>query len=164
MAKYTEEQLLEARPEAHTTKPEILVAFNQLVESVREHLANEKRAKATNGDTYIDEHGNERSYNHLNKRRSSRTGTKPNMRKKPAEVIDEDGWATFTKPKKSFGAEEGADERGHFRESIKDTTIKVKPNNKNLGSSKAVDPRDTIADKQTVTFNAFEALGDGDDD
>lgn len=164
MPKYTEEQLLEAREEAYNAKPEILEAFNQLVESVKEHVANEKKARQTNGDTYIDEYGHERSYNHLNKRRLSRTGGKPNLRKKPAEIIDEDGWATFTKPpKKSFSAEDAQEEKNKFRDSMKDTTIKVKPNNKALGSSKAVDPRDTIADKQTITFNAFEALGEDDD-
>lgn len=163
MTKYSEEQLLEAKELAYTSKPEILEAFNDLVELVREHFANEKRARQTNGDTYIDERGNERSYNHLNRRRLLRLGQpKPNLRKKAAEVVDEDGWATYTKPKKSFG-EEAYDERDKFRELLKDTAVKVKPNNKNLGSSKAVDPRDTIADKQTNTFNAFEALGDDDE-
>ncbi|QRG40909.1 hypothetical protein FDK38_005403 [Candidozyma auris] len=164
MVKYSEEQLLEAKELAYTPKPEILEAFNELVESVREHIANEKRARQTNGDTYIDERGNERSYNHLNRRRLSRSGqNKPNLRKKAAEIVDEDGWATLTKPKKSFGGEEGTDERDKFRDSLKDTAVKVKPNNKNLGSSKAVDPRETIVDKHTNTFNAFEALGDDDE-
>lgn len=165
MAKYTEEQLLEAQEEAYNPKPDVLDAFNQLVESVREHVANEKKREKSNGDTYIDEHGNERSYNHLNRRRLSRTGNKPNLRKKGAETtVDEDGWATKAKPKRSFGAEDALEERAAFRESIKDTAVKVKPNNKNLGSSKAVDPRDAIADKQTNTFNAFEALGADDDE
>lgn len=164
MAKYSEEQLLEAKELAYTPKPEILEAFNALVELVREHVANEKRARQTNGDTYIDERGNERSYTHLNRRRLLRLGqNKPNLRKKPAEVVDEDGWATLTKPKKSFGGEDANDEREKFRESLRDTTVKAKPNNKGLGSTKAVDPRDTIADKQTNTFNAFEALGDEDE-
>lgn len=165
MAKYSEDQLLEAKELAYTPKPEILEAFNDLVELVREHFANEKRARQTNGDTYIDERGNERSYNHLNRRRLLRSGqAKPNLRKKAAEVVDEDGWATYTKPKKSFG-EDAYDDRDKFRESLRggDAAVKVKPNNKNLGSSKAVDPRDTIADKQTNTFNAFEALGDDDE-
>lgn len=165
MPKYTEEQLLEAQDQAHNPKPDVLEAFNQLVESVREHLANEKKNLKTNGDTYIDEHGNERSYNHLNRRRLSRSGNKPNLRKKAVETtVDEDGWATLSKGKKSFGAEEGLDERAKFRESLKETAVKVKPNNKNLGSSKAVDPRDAIADKQVNKFNAFDALGDDDDD
>lgn len=165
MAKYTEEQLLEAREEAYTPKPEVLEAFNSLVEAVREHVANEKKAKMTNGDTYIDEHGNERLYHHLNRRRLSRSGNKPNLRKKTVETtVDEDGWATMTKPKKSFGAEEANEERTKFRELLKETAVKIKPNNKNLGSSKAVDPRDAIADKHTNTFNAFEALGGDDDD
>lgn len=164
MAKYTEEQLLEAQDQAYTPKPDVLEAFNQLVESVREHVAQEKKNQKSNGDTYIDENGNERSYTHLNRRRLSRSGNKPNLRKKAVETtVDEDGWATLSKAKKSFG-EEAAEERAKFRESVKDMAIKAKPNNKNLGSSKAVDPRDAIADKHTTTFNAFEALGDDDDE
>lgn len=166
MPKYTEEQLLEAREQAHNPKPDVLEAFNSLVESVREHVANEKKVKITNGDSYIDENGNERSYNHFNRRRLSRSGNtaKPNLRKKSETMVDEDGWATTVKSKKSFGAEEASDERIKFRELLKETAVKVKPNNKNLGSSKAVDPRDTVADKHTNTFNAFEALGGDDDD
>lgn len=171
MVKYTEERLYEIQEEAYVPQPQILEAFNQMIEQVKEHAAAEyekyKNSKWSNGDTYIDENGNERPYHHMNRRRLSRTGNKPNLRKKTTEAVqvDEDGWATLTKPKKSFGAEEGQDERSKFRESIKDGgVIKARPNNKNLGSSKAVDPRDTIADKQTITFNAFEALGDEDDD
>lgn len=166
MPKYTEEQLFEAREAAHNPKPDILDAFNKLVESVREHVANEKKVKINSGDSYIDENGYERSYSHFNRRRGSRSGAsgKPNLRKKSETTVDEDGWATYVKPKKSFGAEDGADERAKFKELLKETTMRVKPNNKNLGSSKAVDPRDAIADKQTNTFNAFEALGGDDDD
>lgn len=171
MVKYTEEQLLEVKDEAYNPKPEVLEAFNKLVESVREHHES-RLPKKHNGDTYIDEHGNEKGYHHMNRRRPSRTGAKPNLRKKTAETVqvDEDGWATFTKAKKSFGAEDGASERDQFRESQKESNnnnngaVRIRPNNKNLGSSKAVDPRDAIADKQTITFNAFEALGAEDDD
>lgn len=169
MAKYTEEQLLSWKDEAYIPQPEVLDAFNKLVESVAEEfqkIAEKSNFKkpARNGDTFIDEHGNERTYNYLNRRRGSRSN-KP-MKKKATEVaVDDDGWATLTnnKPsKKSFG-EEGNDDREAFRESVK-TEMKVKPNNKKLGSSKAVDSRDVIADKQTTKFNAFEALGDDDDE
>lgn len=165
MPKYTEEQLLEARELAYTPKQDVLDAFSKLVESVREHVANERRVKITNGDSYIDEHGHERSYSHFNRRRSSRgTGPKPNLRKKSETTVDEDGWETYVKPRKSFGGDDHGDERSNFRDLFKDTAVRVRPNNKNLGSSKAVDPRDAIADKQTHTFNAFEALGDDDDE
>ena len=165
MVKYTEEQLLEYKDEAHIPQPQILEAFNQLVESVaiefQMNKANVK--KPNNGDTFIDEHGNERPYTHMNRRRGSRSGAKPNLKKKANEVqVDDDGWATLTdKQKKSFSGED--EELEAFREAIRDS-MKVKPNNKNLGSSKAVDAKDTIADKQTITFNAFEALGDGEAD
>ncbi|EGW30962.1 uncharacterized protein SPAPADRAFT_62869 [Spathaspora passalidarum NRRL Y-27907] len=162
MVKYTEEQLLEAREEAYVPSPQILEAFNQMIDQVKEHAAAEyekhKALKWSNGDTYIDEHGHERSYHHMNRRRASRTGgSKPNLRKK--SEVDQDGWETLSKPKKSFGAEEGVEERNKFRE-----TIKARPNNKNLGSSKPVDHREIIADKPVKAFNAFAALEDDDDD
>jgi cap-associated protein CAF20 len=166
MVKYTEEQLLAVKETGYVSQPEILEAFNEMVEQVREHAAEAEkhRLKWNNGDTYIDENGNERPYHHLNKRRASRTGTKPNFRKKSVDVIqDDDGWNTL-KTKKSFGAEEANEERAKFKEGLKETVIRAKPNNKNLGSSKAVDSRDAIADKQTKAFNAFAALGDEDDD
>lgn len=168
MVKYTEEQLLEFQDEAFNPQPQILEAFAQLVELVKEHAAAEyekqKNIKWGNGDTYIDERGNERLYHHLNRRRPSRTGVKPNLRKKSVDAVhvDEDGWATLSKSKKSFGADEATEERTKFRDSLKD--LKVKPNNKNLGSSKAVDPRDIVSDKPTTAFNAFAALGDDSDD
>lgn len=168
MAKYTEDQLLALKEEAHIPQPQILEAFNKLIDQVKEHAAAEherhKAIKWSNGDTYIDEHGNERPYHHMNRRRASRSGThKPNLRKKSVETVhvDEDGWATLSKPKKSFGAEEANEEKNKFRES---GAVKARPNNKNLGSSKAVDPREVLADKHTRTFNAFEALEDNDDD
>lgn len=167
MIKYTEDQLYEIKDAAVIPQPQVLETFNQMIEHVKEHAALEaekfKNSKWNNGDSYIDEHGNERFYHHSSRRRSSRTGTKPQLRKKPAETVkvDDDGWATLTKAKKLHGAEEGEE---RLKKDFKDGTIKIKPNNKNLGSSKAVDPREVIVDKQTNTFNAFEALGDEDDD
>ncbi|KAK6205543.1 Cap-associated protein CAF20 [Scheffersomyces amazonensis] len=170
MVKYTEEQLLGFKEEAHVPQPQILEAFNKTIDEVKEHAAAEaerhKAIKWNNGDTYIDEKGNERPYHHLNRRRASRTGNKPNLRKKSVDVqVDEDGWATLsTKAKKSFGAEDGNEERSKFRESLRDTApVKARPNNKNLGSSKPADPRE-VTDKHTNAFNAFAALGDDDDE
>ncbi|CAH6718302.1 cap-associated protein Caf20p [[Candida] jaroonii] len=166
MAKYTEEQLFEIQEEAHIPQPEVLDAFNKLVETVSIELAKSEKKKnhgPHNGDTYFDEFGNERSYTSFNRRRGSHSSKKP-LKKKATEVaVDDDGWATLTtKHKKSFG-EDASDEKDKFRDSLKSEPAKVRPNNKKLGSSKAADPRETIADKQTVKFNAFEALG-GDDD
>lgn len=160
MPKYTEEQLLQVKEEAYNPQPDILEAFNALVEEVREHEAKQKSIKWGNGDTYIDENGQERPYHHLNRRRGSRSGgAKPNLRKKSVEtVVDEDGWATTVPTKKLFGAE-NEEERQTFRD-----TVKAKPNNKNLGSSKPVDPRDAIADVQKKAFNAFDALNSESDD
>ena len=107
MAKYTEEQLLELKSEAHTPKPEILDAFNKLIEEVKESIEQHQQhqRKWHNGDTYIDEHGHERSYHHINRRRQSKGASgvpRPNLRKKSEPVVDEDGWATLSKPKRFF--------------------------------------------------------------
>ncbi|KAK6461416.1 Cap-associated protein CAF20 [Scheffersomyces coipomensis] len=174
MVKYTEEQLLEVKEEAYVPQPQILEAFNKTIDEVKEHAAAEaekhKAIKWNNGDTYIDEKGHERPYHSFNRRRASKSGTaKPNLRKKSVDVVqvDEDGWATLSTKsnKKSFGAEDGNDERSKFRESVRESAqnVKVRPNNKNLGSSKPADPRE-VTDKHSNTFNAFEALGDEDDD
>lgn len=166
MVKYTEEQLLAAKDEGHVSQPEILEAFNAMVEEVKEHAALEAekhKLKWNNGDTYIDENGNERPYHHLNKRRPSRTTPNPNFRKKSVDVIqDDDGWNTLKTKKSSFSEDNGIEERNKFRSNVRDG-FKTKPNNKNLGSSKAVDPRDTN-DKQAKPFNAFAALNDDSDE
>lgn len=139
--KYTEEQLLAAQPDARLADPEALAAFNELVEHVREYAEMERRRA---GDLYIDEHGTERLYTHLNRRRLLRTGNKPVLRKKTEVSVDEDGWATMARPRRASGAEE--EERPK-----KDSKEK---------RTKAVDPRDNIADKQPTAFNAFDALAD----
>ena len=170
MAKYTEEQLIELQSEAYTPNPQILEAFNKLIDEVKESIEqhHQHQKKWNNGDTYIDEHGNERSYHHMNRRRQSKGAAavaRPNLRKKSEAVIDEDGWATLAKPKKSsFAESEAVEERTKFRESSNGGTVRARPNNKNLGSSKAVDPREIISDKQTRAFNAFAALDDDDED
>lgn len=78
---------------------------------------------------------------------------------------DADGWVTLNKKKQSFGADEATQQRDTFRESAKaDTTqVRVRPNNKKIGSNKPSDPRD-ILDQTKSTFNAFAALGDESDD
>lgn len=163
MVKYTEEQLIEIQQEAYIPQPEVLDAFNKLVDSVTLEFAKANARKPHNGDTFIDEHGNERSYNYLNRRRGSRSSGKP-LKKKTQEVeVDDDGWATFApKHKKSFN-EESVDDRDAFRESVRAEPTKVKINNRKMGSSKAVDARDVVADKPVNSFNAFAALGDEDD-
>lgn len=175
MTKYSVDTLFQLLKDAHNPQPDLLDAFNNLVELVRDHFAAElekqKALRWTNGDTYIDDRGTERSYHHMNRRRPSKSSQRPNLRKKSADVVqvDHDGWATRTKPRKSAGADDAEDDRDHFRDSVKGPgpaggAIRAKPNNKNLGSSKAVDTRDTIADKPIKSFNAFEALGGSDDD
>ncbi|KAI5950428.1 CAF20 [Candida margitis] len=178
MAKYTEEQLLQIKDETtYVPQPTILAAFNELIDQVKEHAREQQQAeharKWHNGDTYIDDRGNERTYHHMNRRRGSRSGQqKPYLKKKNEVIKDEDGWETAVPVtgahnnhrSGSFGGadNDANDDRNKFRETI---GVRAKPNNKNLGSSKAVDPREIASDKQTKTFNAFEALeGDNDDD
>ena len=171
MAKYTEEQLIELKSEAYIPNPPILEAFNKLIDEVKESIEqhHQHQKKWNNGDTYIDEHGHERSYHHMNRRRQSKGfvgSARPNLRKKSEAFVDEDGWATLAKPKKtSFAEGEGIEERNKFRENSNNGgTVRARPNNKNLGSSKAVDPREIISDKQTKAFNAFAALDDDEED
>lgn len=173
MVKYTQEKLFELKGEAYNPLPDTLAAFNDLVELVRVHLNAEyekqKALRWTNGDTYLDDRGNERSYHHMNRRRPSKTGVRPNLRKKAVDVVsvDADGFETRKKTRQSVGAEDDEDEREHFRESVKTSgavPLRARPNNKNLGSSKAVDSRDVTADKPKRAFNAFAALGDDSDD
>lgn len=174
MTKYSEETLLKLKNEGHNLQPDVLNAFNGLIELVREHFSAEfekqKALRWTNGDTYIDDRGNERSYHHMNRRHPPKSAQRPKMRKKTAEVVqvDEDGWATRTKARKSSGVVDDEEEREQFRESVKSGVsgvgLRPRPNTKNLGSSKGVDSRDAIADKAINSFNAFEALGDDDYD
>ena len=86
MAKYTEEQLIELKSEAYIPNPPILEAFNKLIDEVKESIEqhHQHQKKWNNGDTYIDEHGHERSYHHMNRRRQSKGSVgsaRPNLRK-----------------------------------------------------------------------------------
>ncbi|KAI5960563.1 CAF20 [Candida pseudojiufengensis] len=217
MAKYTEEQLIELKSTSHVSQPTILQAFNAMIEEVKQHAllqqqqyiqsqqsqsssqSSQTQNKWNNGDTYIDERGNERSYNHLNRRRNSNSrsnnGTsipsssssttsqqqqpfigsnignlqQQRYNKKKIEIKkDEDGWESFTTNSNSTSNQdqdlEKKDNSNTLSGSGASVGIRARPNNKNLGSSKAVDPREIISDKQTRSFNAFEALDDNDDD
>ncbi|EDK42501.1 conserved hypothetical protein [Lodderomyces elongisporus NRRL YB-4239] len=215
MAKYTEEQLFAIKEEtSYVPQPQILSAFNELIEQVKEHAHQQQlqyqqqqqqqqgfsgigsgvsgpgAQKWRNGDTYIDEHGHERSYHHMNRRRPSRSNNgekKPFFNKKKTEVVvDEDGWETFTPVQHAHRGsigEDGSEEKSKFRDSVSGSSgsgagagagagaasgsaggVRARPNNKNLGSSKQVDPRQIASTKQTRTFNAFEALEGNDDE
>lgn len=101
------------------------------------------------------------------RRRSSHLGVRPKFKthrpkRAPAPQPDADGWVTLDKHKKSFGSEE-VSEKQKFTESLKDTQVKVRPNNKNISSSKPADARDIAADQQKSAFNAFAALDDDDE-
>ncbi|CAK9435704.1 uncharacterized protein LODBEIA_P04310 [Lodderomyces beijingensis] len=201
MVKYTEEQLLTIKDEqTYVPQPQILAAFNEMIEQVKEHAIQQQQQQAPpqsssqqqqkwrSGDTYIDERGNERSYQHMNRRRGSRSGNgekKPFVKKSKEVVKDEDGWETTltntTAAHRGSVGEDGIDERNMFGDAVgggsgagekgsgsgsgSGVGVRARPNNKNLGSSKAVDPREIVSDKQTRSFNAFAALeGDDDDD
>ncbi|ODQ82603.1 hypothetical protein BABINDRAFT_159155 [Babjeviella inositovora NRRL Y-12698] len=161
MAKYTEEELLAVQEKAVAPQGTIIDAFNQMVEEVKAFQAQHEKAHVRfhNGDSFLDENGEERFY-FTHRRRSSRhSETKSNVRRQKIKEqlqTDDDGWSTLVKPKKSFG-EEAVSERDEFRKSFKETQVKVRPNNKNISSSKPADPRDVV-DKTARAFNAFDAL------
>ncbi|ODV94212.1 hypothetical protein PACTADRAFT_51089 [Pachysolen tannophilus NRRL Y-2460] len=154
MVRYTEEELLKYKDAGSLPQGADLSGFVKMVEDVKVALA----AVCENDENHFPN----------GRRRSSANHHRPIFRKnKHKEFLprpDADGWITTAKTKKSFGSAEGEVSRDVFRESVKDSFVKAKPNNKNIGSSKPADPRDVIADKNTVTFNAFDALVDDEDD
>lgn len=77
---------------------------------------------------------------------------------------DADGWTVTVPAPKGARRLSGQGEEG-ARELVRETNdhaLKVKTNSKNI-SSKPADLRDAIAEKQKITFNAFDALGDEED-
>ncbi|ODQ62876.1 hypothetical protein WICANDRAFT_17887, partial [Wickerhamomyces anomalus NRRL Y-366-8] len=151
MAKYDIDQLIELRETAHVPTSVDFAEFTRAILEQRE------RQLATNSYFRFQ----------TGRRRSSHLGVRPKFKthrpkRAPAPQPDADGWVTLDKHKKSFGSEE-VSEKQKFTESLKDTQVKVRPNNKNISSSKPADARDIAADQQKSTFNAFAALDDDDE-
>lgn len=165
MPRYTIEELLQLKPEEIQPVNFDAVEFKALIEKV-------KQLQALREEEYQHGHG------HFNRRRSSHHHGRPKVNKhKPKVVVDEEGWATFeTKTATEEGQEGSNDENSATGSSINGAkktkssdslvqeTVKVRPNNKNISSSRPADNRDIISDKQIHGFNAFAALGSDDDD
>lgn len=109
------------------------------------------------------------------RRRSSHANTRPKVHKpKPRVAVDESGWSTVVVDPVEGEAEEavveaspvaadGFEEKSNKKKKNSKNVIKARPNNKNLGSSKAADGKD-IQEGMKKAFNAFDALALEDDE
>lgn len=153
MAKYTIEELLQLKPSV-PVEPVNFDAreFRELVEKV-------KQLQALREEEFGHFSGRRRSSHH-----HGRPKVKPH---KPKVTTDEDGWSTF-EPKQVIIDEEGDEvEKNGKNNKSSDSLqeiVKVRPNNKNISSSRPADNKDIIADKQINGFNAFAALESEDED
>lgn len=153
MKKYTQEELIVLREHAVVPTEVDFAQFTQDIE--------EQRTQQATQDEHHDGQGRRRSSHHI-----VRPVFKPRKPKATPPQPDADGWVTMTTKKNSVSGEEATESRDQFRESAKDksSTGFVRPNNKNIGSSKPADARDITADKPKSKFNAFAALGSDDDE
>lgn len=154
MVRYTIEELFQLKPSETLTANFDAEEFRAIIEKV-------KQLQALKEEEFIAHHGG-----HFGRRRSSHHHGKPKIKHtKPKVTTDEDGWCTFEGKKKGSGDEE---EEEDFEEvvpvRIAQETLKVKPNNKNIASSRPADTKDIVADKPTLSFNAFAALESEDEE
>mgnify|MGYP003366150581 CR=1 FL=1 len=165
MPKYTIEELYQLKPEEVQPVNFDAVEFKALIEKV-------KQLQALREEEYNNGHG------HFGRRRSSHHHTRPKVNKhKPKVVVDDEGWATFETKTATEEGQEGSNDEGSAIEythgenkktrssdSLVQETVRVRPNNKNISSSRPADNRDIIMDKKINGFNAFAALGSDDED
>lgn len=163
MPKYTIEELLQLKPEEVQPVNFNAVEFKALIEKV-------KQLQALREEEY---HNHSHHHGHFNRRRSSHHHGRPKVNKhKPKVVVDEEGWATFEPKNTSAVAEEAeegdansnGDKKNRSNDTLAQETVKIKPNNKNISSSRPADNRDIIIDKQIHGFNAFAALDNEEED
>lgn len=154
MVRYTIEELLQLKPS------ETLTA-NFDAENFRAIIENVKQLQALKEEEFLTHHGG-----HFNRRRSSHHHGKPKIKHtKPKVTTDSDGWCTFEAKKKGSGDEEDDENVKEVAPvQIAQETLKVKPNNKNISSSRPADTKDIVADKPTLSFNAFAALESEEED
>ncbi|SCV05870.1 LANO_0H16996g1_1 [Lachancea nothofagi CBS 11611] len=157
MARYTEEELFQLKPESDVPVNFDIDSFRAVIDKVKEIQGLQ-----------------EEEFQQFHRRRSSHHHGKPKIKHtKPKITTDSDGWSTFdnvTRRKSSVaaggsGVFNGSDDETPIKEtpSIAQETLKVKPN-KNISSTKPADSRDIVTDKATNTFNAFAALESDDED
>ncbi|SCU83336.1 LAME_0C04786g1_1 [Lachancea meyersii CBS 8951] len=157
MARYTEEELLQLKPEVEVPVNFDIDSFRAVIDKVKEIQGLQ-----------------EEEFQHFHRRRSSHNHGKPKIKHlKPKITTDSDGWSTFdnmARRKSSVvaggsGTINGSDEDAPAKEpvTIAQETLRVKPN-KNISSTKPADSRDIVADKATNNFNAFAALESDEED
>ncbi|CCK71344.1 Caf20p KNAG_0G02870 [Huiozyma naganishii CBS 8797] len=147
---YTIDELFQLKPAAAPAELAVnfdAVEFCALVAKVKEiQAAREEEYMAHNG-------GRRRSSHHF-------AHTRPKVKHmKPKVKTDEDGWSTF-EPKMPSETDltEGNKQKSSDSLTAAQENVRVRPNNKNMGSSRPADAKDIIADKQILGFNAFAAL------
>lgn len=165
VVRYTEEELRSYESGACLPDGVDLTPFLTLVANVTEVLKHLE-----------EQHPRRKSFNHH----------RPQRKKQPKEIVDEDGWTSFVTKKvhdddESHNPEnidvEGGDlssnannddfeEVSNNNKKAKQHTIKIKTNASKIssGKSSSADSRDTIAITQVSKFNAFDALADDDDE
>lgn len=150
MAKYTIEELIQLKPsETLTVTSFDHVEFRSIIEKVKE-------LQKLKEEEFLTHHG---------RRRSSHHHMKPKVKhNKPKVKTDADGWSTLEPAAPSTSGDEEATAAPAAKSSVTQETVRVKPNNKNISSSRPADTNDIIADKQVHGFNAFAALEDEESD
>lgn len=166
MITYSVQELLELRPEGSVKAIGFdAEEFRAIVEKVKQILKLKEEEWVAQGGIG----------SYPNRRRSSllHHHGRPKMKHGRAKIsTDADGWSTLEPAAKGDGdnaIDDGSDsEEDHKPKTpqpvmIAQETLKVKPN-KNIASNKAADPKDIIADKPTLGFNAFAALESEEED
>lgn len=170
VVRYTEEELRSYESGARLPDGVDLTPFLTLVANVTEVLKHLE-----------EQHPRRKSFNHH----------RPQRKKQPKEIVDEDGWTSFVTKKvhdddeshnpENIDIEGGAaaaassssnannddfEEVSNNTKKAKQHTIKIKTNASKIssGKSSSADSRDTIAITQVSKFNAFDALADDDDE
>lgn len=152
MFRYTEEELLQLKPEVDVPVNFDIDSFRAIIDKVKEIQGLQ-----------------EEEYQQFHRRRSSHHHGRPKIKHtKPKITTDSDGWSTFENTvarRKSNAAGNGSEEDLPVKEQpvIAQETLKVKPN-KNITSTKPADARDIVTDKAVNNFNAFAALESDEED
>ncbi|EDO15131.1 hypothetical protein Kpol_413p6 [Vanderwaltozyma polyspora DSM 70294] len=144
MVRYTVDELFHLKPTESLPVQFDAEEFKAIIEKVKQIQALKEEE--------FNAHGG-----HFNRRRSSHHhhGRPKVKHTKPKVTTDSDGWSTFEAANKKVNEDE---ESENVSVAVVPETLKVKPNNKNISSSRPADNKDIIADKQTHSFNAFAAL------
>ena len=143
MPSYTIEELIQLKPSETLSVNFDAVEFNAIIEKV-------KQVQALKEEEYNATH-----HGHFNRRRSSHLHHgKPKVKQHKPKVTTDEG-----------DSENNSDSATTpFTPTISKETVKVKPNNRHISSSRPADNSDIITDKQVHGFNTFAALVSDDED